>query len=194
LALDSLAIGRLERRGRQVHLASDIDAAGDLLAQRERDRLDRAEIPGDVLADRSIAASRALRELSVDVGEIDREAVDLELADVPDVVTAERLTDALIECADLGLVERVGQAEHRVRVLDRRESVRRWRADPLGRRLRRDELRVLRLEGLELAHERVVREVVERRLIEDVVLVIRLLDPLAELGDALLGFRNGHTW
>jgi len=52
---------------------------------------------------------------------------------------------------------------------------------------------MLRLEVLQFAHERVVREVVDRRLIEDVVLVVRLLDLLAKLGNALLGGRNGHT-
>src|SRR5260221_3904860 len=51
---------------------------------------------------------------------------------------------------------------------------------------------MLRLEVLELAHERVVREVIDRRGIEDVVLVVRLLDALAELGGALLRRGRGH--
>jgi hypothetical protein len=51
----------------------------------------------------------------------------------------------------------------------------------------------LRLEVLELPHERVVRLVGDRRLIEDVVLVVRLLDPLAQLGGPLLRGRRGHA-
>jgi len=108
-------------------------AARDLLTQRERDRLDGPQICRDVLADRSVAARGALREPAVDVREVDREAVDLQLAHVPDVVAAERLADALVERTDLRLVEGVRQAEHRVRVLHRREAVGRRRTDALGR-------------------------------------------------------------
>ena len=41
--------------------------------------------------------------------------------DVPDVVAAEQLSHALVERAELGLVEGVRQAEHRTGVLHRRE-------------------------------------------------------------------------
>src|SRR5207248_11634687 len=45
---------------------------------------------------------------------------------------------------------------------------------------------------LELAHERVVCLIGDRRLIEDVVLVVRLLDLLPKVSDALLGGRRDH--
>jgi hypothetical protein len=52
---------------------------------------------------------------------------------------------------------------------------------------------VLRLEVLELPHERVVRLVGDRRLIEGVVFVVRLLDPLAQLGGPPLRGQRGHA-
>src|SRR5438309_9341696 len=78
-------------------------------------------------------------------------------------------------------------------MLDRSESRGRRCADSLGRRLGSDELGMRRLERLQLAHEGVVRLVRDRRLIEDVVLVVRLLELLPKLGDALLVGGYGHT-
>ena len=133
LAFEPFAVRGLERRGRQIHLAADIDAAGDLLTEGQRDRLDGAEVGGDVLADRAVATGRALGEAPIHVRQVDRETIDLELACIPDVVAPERLPDALVERADLGFVERVREREHRVRVLDRREAVRRRDTDALRR-------------------------------------------------------------
>ena len=192
-ALRALPVGRLERGGRQIDLAADVDAARDLFAEGERDRLDRPQVRGHVLAHESVAARRPLHELPVLVGQVDREPVDLQLTDVADVLAAESLPDALIERAELRFVERVGEREHGARVLDRREAIRRRRADPLRRRIGGDQLRMLRLELLELAHQRVVRLVGDRRRIEDVVLVVRLLDPLAQLHSALFSGRCGHA-
>src|SRR5205807_305635 len=89
VARDPFTVRRLERRGGQVDLATHVDATSDLLAEREGDRLDRSEVRGDVLADRAVAARGALGEPAVDVREVDREPIDLQLADVADVVAAE---------------------------------------------------------------------------------------------------------
>ena len=177
----------------QVDLTAHVDATRHLLAERERDRLDRPEVRGHVLAHGPVAARRALHEPTVLIGEVDGQPVDLQLAHVSDVLAAEALPHALVECAELGFIEGVRERQHRMRVLDRCETVRRRRPDPLCRRLGRDELGMLRLELLELAHQRVVRLVGDRRRIEDVVLVVRLLDPLAQLGGALLDGRTGHA-
>ena len=58
---------RLERRG---------------LGQPGRDDRDRAQVGGDVLAGRAVAARRALDEPAALVAQADRQAVDLELGDV----------------------------------------------------------------------------------------------------------------
>src|SRR4051794_30245712 len=60
-------------------------------------------------------------------------------------------------------------------------------AHPLGGRVGRDQLRVLGLQRLQLAHHRVVGAVVDGRLVEDVVAVVGVVDGIAQLGGALLG-------
>src|SRR5207245_9178104 len=66
-------------------------------------------------------------------------------------------------------------------------------ADTLRRRLRDDQLGMLCLEFGQLAQERVVGLVRDRWLIEDVVLIVRLLDALPEVCDAPLGCGGGHA-
>jgi len=95
--LGPLLVRRLERRGGEIDLAPYIHAAGHLLAQPQRDRLDRAQVRGDILADEPITARRALHEFPILIGEVDGEAVDLQLADVPDVLAAETLAHPLVE-------------------------------------------------------------------------------------------------
>jgi hypothetical protein len=75
-------------------------------------------------------------------------------------------------------------------VADLVEVVERRAADPLGRRVGRDELGVLLLEPLELGVERVVGVVLDRRVVEDVVAVGVLVELLAELARALGGGRR----
>ena len=96
-ALQAFLVGRLERALRQVDLAADVGSTFHRLAERERNRPNRAEIRADVLADQSVAARRALDEFAVLVRQVDREPVDLQLAHVADVVAAEELADPLIE-------------------------------------------------------------------------------------------------
>jgi len=103
----ALLVGRRERRGGEVDLAADVKAPFHRLAQREGNRFDGPQIARDVLADEAVAARSALHELSILVREVDREAVDLQLADVVDVVAAEELADPLVERLELLLVERV---------------------------------------------------------------------------------------
>ena len=86
--LAALAVRRLEGRGGQVHLAAHVHAAGEPLPQSERDRADGPEVRGDVLPHQAVAPRRAAREPPVLVGEVHREAVDFQLADVPDIVPA----------------------------------------------------------------------------------------------------------
>src|SRR5207244_10813260 len=68
-SLGALLVRVRERLCGQVHLAAHVDAPGDLLAERERDRLDRAEVRGHVLAGRAVAARRPLDERAVLIAE-----------------------------------------------------------------------------------------------------------------------------
>jgi hypothetical protein len=154
--------------------------------------VDRPQVRGDVLADDPVAARRALREAAVDVGEVHGEPVDLQLARVVDALAPECLADPLIERAQLLLAERVPERQHRCRVAHRREALGRRHADALRRRVGIDELGLLGLEAHELAQERVVLLVADRRRVEDVVLVVRLLDRRPQLSGAAREVPGGH--
>ena len=113
------------------------------LGERSRDRLDRPEVRGDVLAGRAVAAGRALDEAAALVAQRDREAVDLELRDVAQVRRrlrgrrqAEAAPDARVERPQLVVAERVGEREHRPAVADLVERRADRAADALGRRVR----------------------------------------------------------
>ena len=119
--------------------------------RRRRDGLDRAQVRGDVLAGRAVAARRALDEAAALVAQRDREAVDLQLGDVAEVRgrlgrrrQAEAAPDAGVERPQLVVAERVREREHRAAVADLVERARELRADALRRRVRRDERRATR--------------------------------------------------
>src|SRR5437016_731722 len=72
-ALGALLVRRVERGGRQVHLAADVEASLQRLAERERYGAERAQVRGHVLAGEAVAPRRALHEPAVLVREVDRE-------------------------------------------------------------------------------------------------------------------------
>src|SRR6185436_6986688 len=62
---DLLFVETTEAREREVDLAANLHQRGRLAFQRERNRPDRAEVDGDVLAALPVAARRAAHELPV---------------------------------------------------------------------------------------------------------------------------------
>ena len=141
-------VQRAEARDRQVHLATHLEQRRQPVSEHpQRHRADRAQVHGHVLALDAVAARGAADEDAVLVGEVDREPVDLRLEHVRDgLVGAEALPDVVRP-----LLERLGRRHlleraHRRRVGDLLEALRRRRADPLGRRVRRDELGMIPLE------------------------------------------------
>ena len=70
----------------------------------------------------------------------------------------------IVEGADLVLVIRVVDAHHRHRVLDSAESFDRLPAHALRRRIRRDQLRMRRLQVDQLPHQAVKFLIADRRL------------------------------
>ena len=95
------------------------------------------------------------------------------------------LPDALVERAQLLVVVRVVEAEHRDDVLDGREAVGGLAGDALGRRIGGDEIGILGLEPLELVQQPVELLVRDLRRAVDVVALLVVADLLAELTDAL---------
>ncbi len=184
---DLLLVHAGEALQRQVHLAAHLDPLGQrpgVVGQRERDRPHGAQVGGDVLADHAVAAGGAAGEATALVQERDGEAVDLGLGHELERLAVEQPAQALDPGPELVVGARVREREHRLGVLDLGELARRRRADPLRRRVRRDELGVLGLDRLQLAHPAVVLAVGHRRRIEHVVLVVGRGDQLAQLDGA----------
>ncbi len=174
-----LAIDALERRARQVHLAADLDAPRGAAAQRQRNRANRADIGGHVLAARAVAAGGAAAQRSVLVSERDAQAVDLELGHVRDGILATfgALSDALVERAQFLVVVGVVEAEHRHEVLDRVEAFDGTSGNALRRRIDGDEIGVVGLELLELVQQRVELRVGDLGIVVDVIALFMRRSP-----------------
>jgi hypothetical protein len=110
----------LEALERKVNLAANLDwPFGRALVEAQRNVVNRPQIHRYILADGAIAARRALDENAIHIRERDRGPIDLELRRVSrfgDVV-ARHLHQALLPGAQLFVVERVGEREHRPHVL-----------------------------------------------------------------------------
>ena len=181
-----LLVERREGRAGHVHLAPGFErVTGRIGAQGERDGADGPQVGGDVLAGVAIAPGRAARERSTLVAEADRQAVDLQLADVGHarigIGQAQALAHPGVELAQLVGAEGVAQREHRDRVPDLGEAGRWRRPHPLGGRIRGQQLRMGNLELLQLPEEAVVLGVGDGRRVQDVVAVVRLLEGGAQL-------------
>ena len=181
-----LTVDALERTPRQVDLAADLDRPWRAAVEPQRKRADDADVRGHVLASHAVSAGDATRQHAIDVRQRDAQAVDLQLGDVVDrrVPAACSLSDSLVERAELVFAVGVVEAEHRLKVLGGLEAFDRATADALRRRVRRHQIRVLRLQRLELLHQRIEGFVGDFRIVLDVVAVFVTTDLVAELGDA----------
>ena len=193
--LDERGVELLERLDREEDLAAHLQpgrhavpglATGGGL-QGARDLGDGADVVGDVLPGAAVAAGRGPDQAAVLVEQVDRQPVDLELAQVAHLDAADVAPGPLGPGGDLLLAEGVVQAEHPLDVLDRREVGRVGAPDRLGRALRRPQLGVGVLQRLEVAEQPVVRRVADRRGIAQVVGEPGRLDLLGDLGPAVAG-------
>ena len=195
--LGAALVQRFEGGDRQVDLAAHFDQRRRVL-DPQRDRADRPQVLGHVLADPAVAAGGAADQDAVLVGEGDRQAVDLRLGRVAelgggDVEPLQVVADARLPGAQLLLVAGVAEREHLLGVLDLLEAVERRRADPLGRRVGRAQLGVLGLDRAQLVEQRVVVVVADLGFVEDVVEVVVALAAPAQLRRPLLGGRRAHA-
>ena len=65
------------------------------------------------------------------------------------------------------------------------ETVQRRRAHPLGRRIGRDQLRMLLFEILQFPQQAIVLAVADLRIIEHIVTVVVIIDFVPQAGDAI---------
>ena len=93
-----LAVDGLEPRPRQVHLPSRLELARHVVApEDERDRADRPRVRRDVVPAHAVAPGHRPHELPALVVEGHREAVDLELGGVGDLLLPDHPEDPLLE-------------------------------------------------------------------------------------------------
>ena len=186
LLVDAVEVGEPQER-----LAAHLQPVGRRIRpQLRRHAADGPHVGGHVLADLAVAAGGAAREPSLLVDDGEGDAVDLRLADVAGLA-AEPLDDAIAPGGQLLVVERVVEGEQRRRVPDGREQRRdRDAAHALGRRIGRQQLGVLLLERVELAHQLVEVGVRDLGRVEHVVAVGVVIDLRAQLVDA--AFRLGE--
>ena len=125
--LDQRGVEVLERLDREEDLAANLDQLGHrvVVARRQpvRDALDRADVGRDVLADPAVAAGGAADQAAALVGQVDRDAVDLELAQELEgrrVRPADVARDPGVPGREVFGGERVVEAHHPLAVLDRR--------------------------------------------------------------------------
>ena len=142
---------------------------GDSVDQTQRNGPDRPDIGGHVVADLAVAAGGPRYEHPIDVPQTHRQAVDLVLDDVVIIRGVQLLADPLIERPELVGTVGVVHAEHGDGVAHGREFPQRPAGHALGGRVRRDDLRVLGLQGLELREEPVIVLIADLGLILNVV-------------------------
>jgi hypothetical protein len=155
----------VELAHRHEHLAAHLDGLRPASPgePRRRSRY-RADVRRDVLSGRAVAPGRCAHQDAAAVDQRDRQAVDLQLAQVragPEV-RCQPLGPRRPGVKFLGR-ERVVQAEQPLQVLDRSEVGGDQVADLLRRRVRRAQLRVTVLQAAQLPHERVVVGVGDQR-------------------------------
>ncbi len=97
--------------------------------------------------------------------------------------------DAPRPVAQLRLVVGVVEREHRRRMRHLDESLSRLAAHALGRRIRRDQLRMRQLNRLQFVHQDVVISIADLRVVEHVVAVLVMANQLAQFQCPPLNFQ-----
>src|SRR2546428_2527783 len=183
-----LGVQSLKTALRHVHLAPDLERRCELRRDRHRKRNagNGLDVGRDVFTDIPVAPGGSDAVAADLIEEAHGQAIDLQLGDVLELDVSQRSTHALVEFANLLTLEGVGQAQHRCAVSDPGEGVGGRTPHSLCRRVRRDQLRVLRLQLDQLAEERVVLRVGDLGMVEHVVLPVGSIDQTAQLQDARL--------
>ena len=180
-----LFVQALETIEGEVDLAADLEARR-VAGARETERYgsDRAHVRGDVLAPGAVPPRRRHREPAGLVAQAYRDAVELGLGDVLDLLSFSELEPFAhppVEVGDARPVEGVRKREHGHLVDHLVERVEGSAADALGGRIENGELGVGSLQGDELREQAIVLRVGDLRRVEHVVEVVVTGDCFAEL-------------
>ncbi len=163
-----------ERLRGHVDLAPNLQHVRHLLAivQTQRNRPDRPDVCGDIVAYFAVASRGAGCQNAILVSQADRQAVDLQLDHIVVIGRAQLLANPLVERLQLIGVVCVVDAQHGDAMANRGELPQRPASDALRGRVRRHQLRVLRLQPLELCKQLVILLVRNLRRVLDVVQVV----------------------
>ncbi|MHC2628555.1 hypothetical protein ACVME5_001209 [Bradyrhizobium liaoningense] len=187
---------------RQEGLLGHVDLAAHLADVRDvaalqllRHVFEGADVGGDVLADRAVAARCGSDELAALVTQRHREAIDLRLGGEIDLIVVElqESHDAADEVAHILFGKGVVERQHGNGMPDFLEAARRRRADLLGGRVRGDELGKARLDRVEALTQRVVLGVGDGGRVLLIVALVVPLDLEREPHVLDLGLRLGEV-
>ena len=198
-----LAVDPLERGARQEHFTANLDASGGRRrrarpdAERQGNRANGADVGGNILAARAIAASGAANQTAVLVRQRDAQAVDLQLGDVRNLRRRLGGLSTLPAPAATPLRTRSSKARSSASlyalsrlsigcdVRDGLESLDHAAPNPLRRRIGRDQLGVVRFQPLELMQQLIELLVRDFRIVMNVVALFVTSDGIAQLAEAL---------
>ena len=117
-----------------------------------------------------------------------RHAVELQLAHIFDVAAPAEFVNAALPVAQFFFAVSVIEREHGRGMLRLHEAFARLAANALRRRIRRDQLRMLRLDPLQLVHQRVEFGVGDSGVVEHVIEVLVVADFFAKGFGLLCGW------
>ena len=162
----------LESGARHEYLTANLEYVGKIIPSNSQwNRLDRPRVMRDVLTGSPVTACRGDLEHAIDVHEADRSAIELWFRGVFDLAVGqvEPLSDTLVEVAEFLFGKRVVQRQHRQPVCHRAEAGDGFVANSLGRRIGSDEFGVISFQALQFAHQAVVLDVGNLRIIEHMI-------------------------
>ena len=178
----------LEAGKGEIYLAADLHPlrrSGSRTPQAERNLANGTQIPGDGLADHSVAARCPFGQDAVLVGEGDGESIDLRLDHVARAANFARDPRvARFPSPQLLRGEGVVEGEHGDEMFRFLEAACRLRPHPKRGGVGGPQLWMIVLEIAELPKESVVLRIGEGGAVEDVILVVRPPQDLAQLGGA----------
>ena len=195
-----------------VDLAPHLAGGRNITAlQRVRNILDGADIGGDVLAGKPVAAGGRAHQFAVLVAQRQRQPVDLGFGgDRGHLVGVklEEAPDAFDELGDILVAEGIAERQHGNDMLHLGEPARRRGADLLRRRILIDEIGIFRLDRFQPLTQRIIGRIrYGRRILLVVAFVVRLdlkrqphlldlglcLGELGYVGEGFLGFGHHAT-
>ena len=155
--------------------------------QPVRQTADRLQVVRHVVATQAVPACGPLDELAILVCERDSNPVDLQFDDIGDGFVPQHLANPLVELAQLCLAVSVVDREHRQPVRNGDEPQDRLAAGALRRTVRRHQFRMLLFDLFQFFEELVEFPVGDFGLGVNVVLVVVVVDLLAEFFRATTG-------